>query len=146
MEKIFLNNININYTEYGHAFKTKETCVWLNKKEKIEIKTSEYYIESTVSKKHLLLILVIFEGLNIIVNKEEKKIKLKINNKKIVIEDFKIENLLEDPTEEINISMKTKNEHIKSYDVQIWLYSPKEKEGYLLNLEEERINIKYNQK
>jgi hypothetical protein len=91
----------------------------LNKKEKIEIKTSEYYIESEVNKKHLLLILVIFEGLNIIINKEEKKIKLTINDKKIVIEDFKIENLLENPTEKINISMKTKNEHIKSYHVQI---------------------------
>jgi hypothetical protein len=51
----------------------------LNKKEKIEIKTSEYYIQSEVNKKHLLLILVIFEGLNIIINKEEKKNK--INNK-----------------------------------------------------------------
>lgn len=53
---------------------------------------------------------------------------------------------MENPTEEISISMKIKNEYIKSYDVQIWLDSPKEEEDYLLNLEEERINIKYKQK
>jgi hypothetical protein len=65
------------------------------------------------------LILVIFEGLNIIINKEEKKMKLKINEEKITIENFKIENLLENPSEEIKISMRTANKDIKPYDVQI---------------------------
>ena len=72
--------------------------------------------------------------------------KLTINNKKIIIEDFKIKDLLEKPTEEINISMKTRNKNVKPYDVQIWLDSPEEEDGYLLSLEEERINIKYSQK
>lgn len=146
LEKIFLNNIEINYTECGHIFKTKETCVWLNRKEKIEIKTNEFNIESIINKKHLLLILVIFEGLNIIINKEEKKMKLKINEEKITIENFKIENLLENPSEEIKISMRTANKDIKPYDVQIWLDSPEEEDGYLLSLEEQRIKTEYGQK
>jgi hypothetical protein len=42
--------------------------------------------------------------------------------------------------------MRTANKDIKPYDVQIWLDSPEEEDGYLLSLEEQRIKTEYGQK
>ena len=69
--------------------------------------------------------------------------KLKINEKEVTIKNFQIQELLENPTEKIRIFMETSNKETKPYDIQIWLDSPEEEDGYLLNLEEERIKNKY---
>lgn len=143
LKEIFLKDIQVNYTDCGCVFKTEEICVWLNKKEKIEIKTKEFSVESEIDKKYLLLTLVIFEDLNIILNKRDKEMKLKINEKEVTIKNFQIQELLENPTEKIRIFMETSNKETKPYDIQIWLDSPEEEDGYLLNLEEERIKNKY---
>jgi len=89
---------------------------------------------------------VIFEGFNIIINEQDEEMKLEINKKKIKIKNFEIENILETPNENITISMKTRNRDLKPYDVQVWLESPEEENGYLLSLEEKRIQIEYDKK
>ena len=89
---------------------------------------------------------MIFEGFNIIINEQDEEMKLEINKKKIKIKNFEIENILETPNENITISMKTRNRDLKPYDVQVWLESPEEENGYLLSLEEKRIQIEYDKK
>lgn len=123
--------------EYGEMQNNKELWVWINKKEKIKIKLYENQIRTEIEKELSLLALTIFEIFNEEINKS-KEINIKINKKEIKIKNFEVEDIIKELEEKIEIEMKLENKDLKSFDIFIWLESPNEEEGYLMNLEEER--------